>query len=175
MMTNCLCDFDTQYLLGCCCSFIKSCLTLCDLMDCIAQQAPLSSWNFSLSLLKFMTIELEMPSNHLILCCPLLLFPSVFPSINVFSNVAAVHIRWPKYWSFRVSLSNNYSGWFPLWLTGLIFLQCKGFWRVFSSIIQKHQFFSAQSSLWSNSHIHTWLLKIPQLWLYGPLDRKSVV
>jgi len=161
-MPNCQSNFDTQYLLGCCCSFIKSCLTHCDLMDCIAQQTPLSSLNFSLSLLKFMTIELEVLSNHLILCCPLLLFLSIFPSISVFSSAAAVRIRWPKYWSFRFSPSNNYSGLFPLWLTGLIFLQCKGFWRVFSSTtIQKHQFFSAQSSLWSNSHILTWLLKIP--------------
>ena len=158
MTLNCQSKFDTQYLLGCCCSFIKSCLTLCDLMDCIAQQAPLSSLNVSLSLLKFMTIELEVLSNHLILCCPLLLFPSIFPSISVFSNVAAVHIRWLKYWSFRISPPNNYSGIFP----GLIFLQCEGFWKVFSSTtIQKHQFFSAQSSLWSNSHIHTWLLEKP--------------
>ena len=58
-----------------------------------------------------MPIELVMPSNHLILCCPLLLLPSIFPSIRIFSNESVLHIRWPKYWSFsfRISLSNEYS------------------------------------------------------------------
>ena len=66
----------------------------------------------SQSLLKLMSIELMMPSNHLILCRPLLLLPSIFPSIRVFSNVLALHIRWPKYWSFSFSISpsNEYSG-----------------------------------------------------------------
>ena len=73
--------------------------------------APLS-FTLSRSLLKFMSIELEMPSNHLILCRPLLLLPSIFPSIRVFSNESAAYIRWPKYWSFRfnISPSNEYSG-----------------------------------------------------------------
>ena len=78
----------------------------------------------SQSLLKFMYIELVMPSNHLIVCHPLLLLPSIFPSIRVFSNESALHIRWPKYWSFSISPSNEYSGlisfridWFDL-LTG---------------------------------------------------------
>ena len=76
-----------------------------------ARQAPLSS-TFSQTLLKFMSCELVMPSNHLLLCHPLLLLPSVFPSIRVFSNESALHIRWPKYWSFRFSISpcNEYSG-----------------------------------------------------------------
>ena len=66
----------------------------------------------SRSLLKLMSIELVMPSNHLILCCPLLLPPSIFPSIRVFSNESALRIRWPKYWSysFSISPSNEYSG-----------------------------------------------------------------
>ena len=84
--------------------------------------------------------------------------PQSFPSIRVFSNESALHIRWPKYWSFSFSISpsNEYSGWFPLGLTGLISLQSKGLSRVFSSTtIWKHQFFSAQPSLWSNSHICT--------------------
>ena len=61
---------------------------------------------------KLMSIKLGMPSNHLILCCPLLLLPSIFPSTGVFSNESVVHIKWPKYWSFRfsISLSNEYSG-----------------------------------------------------------------
>ena len=77
----------------------------------VARQAPLSS-TLSWSLLKLMSIELYMPSNHLILCCPLLLPPSVFPRIRVFSNESALLIRWPKYWSFsfNISASNEYSG-----------------------------------------------------------------
>ena len=76
-----------------------------------ALQASLSSTT-SRSLLKFMSIESVMPSNHLILCCPLLPLPSIFPSIRVFSNESALHIRWPKYWSFNfsVSPSNEYPG-----------------------------------------------------------------
>ena len=76
-----------------------------------ACQASLSSTN-SWSLLKLMSIELVMPSNHLIFCCPLLLLPSIFPSFNVFSNESALHIRWPKYWSFsfNISPSIEYSG-----------------------------------------------------------------
>ena len=74
-----------------------------------AHQASLSITN-SQRLLKLMSIESVMPSNHLILCCPLLLSPSIFPSIRVFSNESALHIRWPKYWSFSISSSNEYSG-----------------------------------------------------------------
>ena len=76
-----------------------------------ACQASLSITN-SQSLLRLMAIESVMPSNHLILCCPLLFPPSIFPSIRVFSNELALHIRWPKYWSFNfnISLSNEYSG-----------------------------------------------------------------
>ena len=76
-----------------------------------ACQASLSITN-SRSLLKLMSIELVMPSNHLIICCPLLLPPSIVPSIRVFSNESVLHIRWPKYWSFifNISLSNEYSG-----------------------------------------------------------------
>ena len=76
-----------------------------------AHQASLSITN-SWSLLKLMSIESVMPSNHLILCCPLLLLPSIFPSIRVFSKDSVLHIRWPKYWSFsfNISPSNEYSG-----------------------------------------------------------------
>ena len=110
-----------------------------------ACQARLSS-NVSQSLLKFMSIKsVVMISNHLILCYPLLLLPSIFLSIKVFSKESVLCIRWPKYWSFSFSISpsNEYSG--------LISLQSKGLSRVFSSTtIQKHQFFGAQPSLWSN-------------------------
>ena len=125
-------------------------------------QAPLFS-TISQSLLKLMSIELVMLSNHLILCCPLLLLPSIFPSIRVFSNRSALCIRWPKDWSFSFSISpsNEYSGLIPLGLTGFISFVSKGLSRVFSSTtVQKHQF-GAQLSLWSNSHIHTWLPEKP--------------
>ena len=121
-----------------------------------AHQASLSITN-SRSLLKLMPIELVMPSNHLILCCPLLP-TSTFPSIRVFSKESALPIRWPKYWSFSFSISpsNDYSGLFPLGLTGLTSFQSKELSKVFSgTTIQKHQFFSAQLSLRFNSNIHT--------------------
>ena len=91
-------------------SVTQSSLTLCDLMDC-SSQASLSITN-SWSLLKFMSIEAVMPSNHLILCFSLLIPPSIFPSIRVFSNESVLHIRWPKCWSFSFSISpsNEHSG-----------------------------------------------------------------
>ena len=78
----------------------------------VAHQASLSITNSNMSLLKLTSIESVMPSNHLILCSPLLLLPSIFPSIRVFSNESALHIRWPKYWSFSFSInaSNEYLG-----------------------------------------------------------------
>jgi len=114
-----------------------------------AHQASLS-FTISQSFLKLMCIESVMPSNHLILCRPLLLLPLIFPSVTVFSNESVLHIRWPRYWSFsfNISPSNEYSGLFPLGLTGWISLQCKGLTRVLSNItVQKHHFFSAQPSL----------------------------
>ena len=88
-----------------------------------ARQASLSI-TISRNLLKFISIESVMPSNHLILCCTLLLLPSIFPSIRVFSDESALRIRWSKYWSFSFSISpfNEYSELFPLGLTGLISL-----------------------------------------------------
>ena len=81
-----------------------SCVQLFATPWTIAHQASLSI-TLSQSLLKLISIELVMPSNHLILCCPLLLLPSIFPSIRVFSNESALHIRWPKYWSFSFNIS----------------------------------------------------------------------
>ena len=111
------------------------------------------------SLLKLMSVESVMSSNHLILCHPLLLPPSIFPSIRVFSNETVLCIRWPKYWSFSFSISpsHEYSGLISFGLTGWISLQSKGLSRVFFSntTVGKHQFFGAQPSLWYNSHIHT--------------------
>ena len=126
-----------------------------------ARQASVSITN-SRSLSKLMSIESVMPSSHLILCRPLLLLPPIPLSIRVFSNESTFRMRWPKYWSFSFSISpsNEHPDWSPLGWTGWISLQSKGLSRVFSSItIQKHQFFGAQLSLWSNSYIHTWLLE----------------
>ena len=97
-----------------------------------------------------------MPSNHLIFCHPLLLLPSIFTTSRVFSNESVLRMKWPKYWSFRfsISASNEYLGLISLGLDGLISLKSKGLSRVFSNTTgQKHQFFSSQLSLWSNSHI----------------------
>ena len=124
-------------------------------------QEPITNYQ---SLLKLMSIRLVMPSNHLILCRSRLLLPSIFPSNRVFSKESVFHIRWPKYWSFSFSISpsNEYSGLITLVLTGWISLQSKGLSRVFSNTtVQKHWFFGAQLSLWSNSDIHTWLLEKP--------------
>ena len=104
------------------------------------------------------SIELVMPSSHLILSRPLLLLPPIPPCIRVFSNESTLYIRWPKYcsFSFSISPSMKFQGWSSEW-TGWISSQSKGLSRVFSNTtVQKHQFFSAQPSSQSNSHIHTW-------------------
>ena len=87
---------------------VQSCLTLCSPMDCSTPGFPVLHHLWSL--LKLMSIESVMISNHLALGCPLLLLPSIFPSIRVFSNESVLHIRWPKYWSFSISPSSEYSG-----------------------------------------------------------------
>ena len=122
-----------------------------------ALQVPLSfpsSW----SLHKLMSIELVIPSNHLSLCCPLLLPPSIFPSIRVFSSESALRIGWPKYWSvsFSISPSNEHPGLISFTMDWLDLLAVQRLSRVFSNTtLQKHQFFSAQLSSLSNFHIHT--------------------
>jgi len=115
----------------------------------VACQASLSITN-SRSLLKLMSIRSVMPSSHLILCCPLLFLPSIFPSIRVFSNESVLHIRWPEYWSFSSSISpsNEYSGLISFRMDWLDLLAVQGLSRVFSNtIVQKHQFFNTQLSL----------------------------
>ena len=111
------------------------------------------SSTISQGLLKFMSIESVILSNHIILCHPLLI--SVFPSIRVFFNELALHIRWPKYWSFSFSISPSceYSGLISFWIDWFDFLAVQGLTRIFSSTIQKHQYFSTQPSLWSNSAV----------------------
>ena len=126
-----------------------------------ACQASLS-FTISQSLLKLTSIESVMPSNHLILCLLLLLPPSIFLGIRVFSNESVLCIRWLKYWSFSFSISpsNEYSG----------LISCRTYWfdllavqgtlkSLFNTTVQKHKFFGAQPSLWPNSHIHTRLLE----------------
>ena len=123
-------------------SVTQSCPTLCNPWT-TAHQASLSITN-SWSLPKLMSIESVMPSNHLILCHPLLLLPSIFPSIRVFCNESAFRIRWQKYWSFSFNVSEQMNtqdrsvlGW-----TGWISLQYKALSRVYSNTtVQKHQFF----------------------------------
>ena len=128
-----------------------------------AHQASLSitsSW----SLPKLISIEPVMPSNHLILCHPLLFLPSIFPSIRVFSNESVLHIRRPKYWnlSFSINPPSEYSGLISFRMDWLDLLAVRGTLRVFSNTtVQKHQFFSVQLSSQSNSHIHTWPLGKP--------------
>ena len=126
-------------------SVAQSCPILCNPTDCSTPGLHVHHqlWN----LLKFMSIESVMPSNHLILCHPLLLLSSVFPSIRVFTNESVLHIRWPKYWSFsfNISPSNEYSGLSSFRRHRLDLLVSKGLSRVYSNkTVQKHQFFSAQ-------------------------------
>ena len=121
-----------------------------------AHQATLSITNAQ-SLLKLMSIESVISSNHLILCCPLLLLPLVFPRIRVFSNESVLRIRWPKYWSFNFSISppNEHSGRVSFRIDWFDLLAVQG---TLKSLLQHHsskaQFFGAQLSLWFNSHTH---------------------
>ena len=131
--------------LSCCCSIIKSCPTLHDLMDCSTPGFPVLTISWSLP--NFMSIASGKPSNHLILCCPLLL-PSIFPSIRVFSHESAVYIRWPKYWSFSISPYNEYSRLISFKIDWFDLLAVQGTLK--SLLLQhslRHQFFSALPSL----------------------------
>ena len=115
--------------------FSQSCPTLCDARTA-AHKASLSITN-SQRLLKLMSIESVMPSSHLILCHPLLLLPSIFPSIRVFSNESVLCIRWPKYWSFSFSISpsNEYSGLISFRMDGLDLLAVQG---TLKSLLRHH-------------------------------------
>ena len=116
-------------------SVAQSCLTLCHPWTA-AHQASLSITN-SQSLLKLMFIESVMPSNHLILCCPLLLLPSIFPSIRIFSNESTLHMRWPKYWSFSFSISpcNEHPGLISFRMNWLDLLEVQ---ETLKSLLQHH-------------------------------------
>ena len=123
-----------------------SCVWLFATLWTIAHQASLSITN-SRSLLKFMSIESVMPSNQLILCCPLLLLPSIFPSIRVFSNESVLHIKWPKYWSFSFSISpsNEYSALISFTIDWLDLLAVQG---TLKSLLQHH---SSEASILQHS------------------------
>ena len=104
------------------------------------------------------SIESVMPSSHLLLGHPLLLLPPIPPSIRVFSSDSSPHMRWPKYWSFSFSIipSKEIPEVIPFRMDWLDLLAVQGISRVFNTTVQKHQFFGAQPSSQSNSHIHTW-------------------
>ena len=140
--------------MACCCSVAKSCLTLCD---------PIDGSMPGFSVLHHLpepaqTIESVMPSNHLILCRPLLLLPSIFPRIRVFSKVLALHIRWPKYWSFSFSISpsNEYLRLISFRIDWFDLLTVQ---RTLKSLLQHHNLkasvFCHSAFFWSNYHIHT--------------------
>ena len=135
----------SKYASAFCCSVAQSCPTLCDPMDC--SQASLS-FTISQSLLKPMSIESVMPSNHLIQYRPLLLLPSIFPGIMVFSNESALRIRWPKYWSFsfNISPSNEYSGLISFRMDWFDLLAVQG---TLKGLLQHHS--SKASILWRSA------------------------
>ena len=145
-------------------SAAQSCLTLCDPMDCSVPGS--LSITSSQSLLKLMSFESVMPSNHLILCHPLLLLPSIFPSIRVFFSELVLHIRWPKYWSFSfiISPSNEYSGLISFRMDWLDLRAVQGTLKSLlqhhnskTSILQPSAFFMVQlygPTLWSNSMVN---------------------
>ena len=130
-------------------SVSHSCQTLCDPMD--YSMAALSITN-SWSLLKLMSIELVIPSNHLLLCHPLLLLPPIFPSIRVFSNESALSMRWPKYWSFSISPSNEYSVLISFRIDWLDLLAVQGILKS----LQHHS--SKASILWHSAFLMVQLL-----------------
>jgi len=125
-----------------CCSVAQSCLTLCDPTDCSMPGFPV----LHQSLLILMSTELVMPSNHLILCPPLLLLPSIFPSIRVFSNESVIQIRWPKYWGFSFSPSREYSGLISFRIDWFDFLAVQG---ILKSLLQHHSW--KASILWRSA------------------------
>ena len=154
-----MCPFD---LLICCCSVAQSCPTLYDPMDCSTPGLPVPHHLPDLAQVSVHWVGDAIQPFHPL--SSLLLLSSIFPNIRVFSNESVLCISGQRTGaSASVSvLPMNIQDWSPLGWTGWISLQSKGRWRVFSNTtVQKHQFFGAQFSLWSNSHIHPWLLEKP--------------
>ena len=152
----------SYWLICCCCSIAKLCLTL----RCHGLQhvRPPLSITISQSLPKFMSIESVMPSNHLILCHPLLFLPSILPSIRVFSKESVLHIRWPKYcsFSFSISPSNEYSGFISSTTDLFDLLAVQG---TLKSLLQHHNWKASilkhSAFFYGSTHIYTWLLERP--------------
>ena len=152
-------QYTNTYICCCCFSVTKLCLTLCNPMDCSTPGSPVLSLNISQDLLKFMCFEQMMPSHHLILCHPLLLLPSILPSIRVFSNELVLHIRWPKYWSFSFSISpsSQYSGLISLAIDWFDLLAVH---TGFRSLLQHHS--SNVSNLWDSAFF---IVQLSQLYV----------
>ena len=161
-------DILSKCLVHKCCS-VLSCIWLFVIPWTTAHQGSLSFTN-SCSLLKLMSIESIMPSNHLILCHPLHLWPSIFPSIRVFSNELALPIRWPNYWSFSFSITpfSEYSRLISFRIDYFDLLSVQGTLR---SLFQHHS--SKASILRRSGLFFTWLLEKPYLWLDRPLSAKQ--
>ena len=132
----------------CCCSVAKSCPAVCDPMDCSMPGLPVPHHLLKFGQVQFVSTASVMPSSHLILCCPLLLLPSIFPSIRVFSNKSAVCIRWPKHcsFSFSISPSKEYSGLISFKMDWLDPLVVQG---TLKSLLQNHS--SEVSILWHSA------------------------
>ena len=147
----------TTNIYSACGSVPKLCSTLCDPMNCSMPGFLVLHYLPEFAQTHVHSVSDAVQPSHPLL--PPSLLPLIIPSIKVFSNELVLSIRWPKYWNFNSAqiLPMNIQGWFPLGLTGLVSLPSKGLSRVFSNTtVQKHQFFSAQPSSQSNSHICTW-------------------
>ena len=145
-----------SWLLDCCCLVTRSCPPLCHPMGYSMPGFPVLHYLPEFAQIHVHWVGDAIHPSHL--CHPLLLLLSIFLSIRVFSNELAIRIRWPKYWSFSISPSNEYSGLISFRIHWFDLLAVQGTSPV-------PQFNSTQPSLWSNSHIRTWLLEKPQLWL----------
>ena len=150
-----------------------SCVRLSATPWTVALQASLSLTNFQ-SLLKLISIESVMPFNHLVLCCPPFSAFNLSQHQGLFQWVSSSNQNSESTGASASApaLPINVKDWLPLGLASLISLQSQGLSRVSDMTIQLHQFFCAQLSLWSNSHLHIWLLEKPQLWLNTPLSQK---
>ena len=143
-------------------SVTQSCLTLCNSIDCQRPGLPVHHQLPEVTQTHLHWVDDAIQPSHPF--CPLLLLPSMFPSIRVFSNESVLRIRWPKYWSFGYSISpsNEYSGLISFRIDWFDNLAVQGILKsLLNTTVQKHQFFGAQLSLYSNSYIHTWLLEKP--------------
>ena len=153
-----LCILQKEYHSISCCSVTQSCQTLCDPMDCSMPGFPVLH---CLPELAHTHVHWWMiPSNHLVLCRPLLFLPSVFPSVRVFSSESVLCIKWPNL--LELQHSNEYSGLVSFRFDWFDLLTVQGTLKsLLQHQVQKYQFFYAQPSLWSNSHICIWLLEKP--------------